>query len=125
MPSSTRATRSSAALTPRIKVWLAWRDGFLMGPNYLRFLEAVDATGTIRGAGEAAGWSYRTCLNRIRRMEAVLGARVLVTSRGGKEHGSAALTPEARRLLRIFAEWREEMHRLSDQAFQRAVRRAR
>ncbi len=125
MPSLPKSAPSTNALLPRIKVWLAWKGGFLMGPNYLRFLEAVDETGTIRGAGEAAGWSYRTCLNRIRRMEEVLGARVLVTTRGGKEHGGAALTPEARRLLRIFSEWRAEMHRLSDQAFQRAVRRAR
>lgn len=109
-------------LTPRIKVWLAWKGGFLMGPNYLRFLEAVDRTGTIRAAGRAAGWSYRTCLNRIRRMEAELGGPVLVTSRGGADHGGARLTPEAKRLVRIFGRWRAEMHQLSDRAFKRALK---
>ena len=109
-------------LTPRIKVWLAWKGGFLMGPNYLRFLEAVDRTGTIRQAGRTVGWSYRTCLNRIRRMEEVLGGPVLVTSRGGAGHGGSALTPEARRLVRLFTRWRADMHRLSDRAFVRALR---
>jgi molybdate transport system regulatory protein len=109
-------------LTPRIKVWLAWRGGFLMGPNYLRFLEAVEKTGTIRGAGQQVGWSYRTCLNRIRRMEAALGSPVLVTTRGGAGHGGAALTPESRRLVRLFRRWRSEMHRLSDQAFRHALK---
>src|SRR3972149_6366025 len=100
-------------LAPRHKVWLNWGGAFLMGPNYLRFLRGVEETGTIRGGGAAVGWSYRTCLNRVRRMEQALGMPVLVTSRGGRGHGGAALTPEAKRLVRIFAEWREEMHRLS------------
>ena len=93
-----------------------------MGPNYLRFLEAVDRTGTIREAGKAAGWSYRTCLNRIRRMEVELGGPVLLTSRGGATHGSSRLTPEAQRLVRVFGRWRAEMQQLSDKAFKRALK---
>ena len=114
-PSSLRAH-----LAPRHKVWLNYDGAFLMGPNYLRFLEGVEETGTIRGGGAAVGWSYRTCLNRVRRMEQTLGMPILVTARGGSGHGSSALTPEARRLVRIFREWREEMHRLSGRAFRKA-----
>ena len=110
-------------LAPRIKVWFAWKGGFLMGPNYLRFLEAVEETGTIRAAGKAAGWSYRTCLNRVRRMEDALDQKVLVTTRGGAGHGGSKLTPDARRLLRIFRAWRTDVQLLSDQAFRRAARR--
>jgi molybdate transport system regulatory protein len=109
-------------LTPRHKVWLNWDGLFLMGPNYLRFLAAVDETGTIREGGRAVGWSYRTCLNRLRRMEQVLGRPVLVTSRGGKAGGGARLTPEARRFVRIFSQWQREMERLSVRAFARAVK---
>jgi molybdate transport system regulatory protein len=109
-------------LAPRHKVWLTWKGGFLMGPNYLRFLAAVDETGTIRQGGEVVGWSYRTCLNRLRRMEQVLGRPVLVTRRGGKTGGSARLTPEARRLVRIFARWQRDVERLSRRAFSRALR---
>src|SRR6266851_6747863 len=76
-----------AHLEPRHKLWLNWNGAFLMGPRYLRFLEAVDHLGTIRAAGRAVGWSYRTCLNRIRAMEGVLGAKVLTTSRGGASRG--------------------------------------
>lgn len=118
MPASLRSTD----LAPRIKVWLAWKGGFLMGPNYFHFLEAVEREGTIRGAGTAVGWSYRTCLNRIRRMESVLGVPVLATTRGGREHGGARLTPEARQLVRMFARWRREMHRLSDRSFRKIAR---
>jgi molybdate transport system regulatory protein len=111
-----------ANLAPRIKVWLAWKGSFLMGPNYLRFLQGVEDSGTIRGGGKAAGWSYRTCLNRVRRLESVLGEAVLVTTRGGAEHGGAKLTPVARQLIRIFGAWRHEMHLQSDRAFRKATR---
>jgi len=110
-------------LAPRQKVWLNWDGVFLMGPNYLRFLAAVDKTGTIREGGRAVGWSYRTCLNRLRRMEWVLGAPILVTTRGGRTGGGARLTPEARRLIRVFTSWQREVERLTRKAFQDALKR--
>ena len=113
----------SPHLVPRVKVWFSFKRGFLMGPNYLRFPEAVEKTGTIRGAAEAAGWSYRTCLNRVRQMEDALGQPVLVTTRGGSRHGGSKLTPVARRLLRVFRAWRADVQLLSDRSFRKAMRR--
>src|SRR5216117_4240446 len=105
---SVRSPSLRRHLAPRQKLWLNWDGVFLMGPRYLRFLEAVEDTGTIRAAGRAVGWSYRTCLNRIRAMERVLGAKVLVTSRGGASRGGARLSAAARRLVTLFARWRRE-----------------
>lgn len=122
----TRAAKPPALrrhLAPKQKVWLNWDGVFLMGPNYLRFLAAVDKTGTIREGGRAVGWSYRTCLNRLRRMEQVLGAPVLATTRGGPTGGGARLTPEARRLVRVFTRWQREVERLTQKAFRDALRR--
>jgi molybdate transport system regulatory protein len=130
MPRTRRAAQAALPspsfrrhLAPQHKLWLTWDDGFLMGPRYLRFLEAVERAGTIRAAGRAVGWSYRTCLNRIREMERVLGARVLATTRGGRAGGSARLTEPARVLVRIFSRWRREVERLSRAAFRRSLRR--
>jgi molybdate transport system regulatory protein len=119
-----KAKRSGAvsSLAPRHKVWLTLGGSFLMGPNYLRFLRAVDETGTIRQAGKAVGWSYRTCLNRIRRMEGTLGTRVLDTARGGTAGGGARLTPQARRLVAIFGRWQEDVAEYSRRAFRKAAR---
>ena len=94
-----------------------------MGPNYLRFLRAVDETGTIRQAGKVVGWSYRTCLNRIRRMEGILGTRVLETERGGKAGGGARLSPEARRLVTIFGRWQTDVAAYSQRSFRKALTR--
>src|SRR5256712_12089346 len=91
--SRTRSRRKH--LVPHQKLWLNWDGVFLMGPRYLRFLAAVDQTGTIPAAGQVVGWSYRTCLNRIRQMERGLGARVLAPTRGGRAGGGAPPTQGA------------------------------
>jgi molybdate transport repressor ModE-like protein len=54
-------------------------------------------------------------------MEQALGRPVLLTKRGGSTGGGARLTPEARRLVRIFKQWRRDMERLSKRAFRRAL----
>jgi molybdate transport system regulatory protein len=113
-------SRRKSSLAPRHKVWLTLGGSFLMGPNYLRFLRAVDETGTIRQAGKVVGWSYRTCLNRIRRMEGILGTRVLETERGGVSGGGARLSPEARRLVTMFSRWQEDVAAYSQRAFRKA-----
>jgi molybdate transport system regulatory protein len=118
-----KTKRLETGLAPRHKVWFTLRGSFLMGPNYLRFLRAVDQAGTIRQAGKVVGWSYRTCLNRIRRMEGILGARVLETERGGMSGGGARLTPEARRLVGIFDRWQEDVAQYSKRAFRTAAKR--
>ena len=124
---SPRVRPSSSPLTtrlrPRHKVWFTLGNSFLMGPNYFRFLRAVDRTGTIRGGGEAVGWSYRTCLNRIRRMEEILGLRVLETARGGSSGGGAKLSAEGRRLVMIFERWQHDMADYSQRAFRKALKR--
>src|SRR5437899_12976966 len=92
-------------LAPDHKIWLNWDGVFLMGPRYLRFLDGVVRTGTIRGAGKLGGRSYRTSLNRIREREHVLGARLLDTPRRGSAGGRARRTAEALRLAAGLGRW--------------------
>ncbi len=124
MPGPARAPRARPSLTPRVKCWLNLGPSFLLGPNYLRFLRAVDETGTIRAAGAAVGWSYRTCLNRVRRLDAVLGTPALTTVRGGAAGGGARLTPTARRLVERYEAWLDAARAASDRAFARIFGRA-
>jgi molybdate transport system regulatory protein len=121
MPSDT-ASKLDRNLTWRIKGWLTFKGEFLLGPRYVRLLEGIDRTGTIREGCQATRMSYRTCLSRIRQMEAALGAQLVVTQRGGSSRGSATLTPLARRLIRIYREWRAEVEQASRQAFAAVIR---
>lgn len=109
-------------VSPALKGWLLWDGEFVMGPRYVRLLEGIERHGSIRAACGDLGLSYRTCLTRIRRMEDVVGAPVVITQRGGAERGSAAVTPLGRRLVRAYRAWRDEMERASRRAFARALR---
>ncbi|HJR63194.1 MAG TPA: hypothetical protein VJ803_05785 [Gemmatimonadaceae bacterium] len=108
---------------PNLKGWLSWDGDFLLGPRYVRLLEGVDRTGTIREASLGTGLSYRTCLERIRRMERTLGARVVTTHRGGSGRGGASLTPVAKQLIQAYRHWRDDVERVSERAFTRATQR--
>ena len=130
MTSAMRSRQRAAApagrveLQPGTKNWLRLNGAFLMGPRYAALLEGVDRHGSIRAACETVGLSYRTCLNRVRQMERVLGQPVLNTHRGGNEGGGASLTPTARAIVQVYREWRAELLELSDAAFARALARA-
>jgi molybdate transport system regulatory protein len=90
-----------------------------MGPRYVRLLEEIDRHGSISEACREIGLSYRTCLNRLRQMERVLGTRVVETTRGGTLGGGARVTPEAHELIGLYRGWRLEVERLSEEAFRR------
>lgn len=106
----------------RLKGWLTCDGEFFIGPRYIRLLEAVGVAGTIRGACEQCDMSYRTCINRIRHMERILGAPILEISRGGSEHGSARLTPLAKRLISVYHEWHRAIVEASDNAARRLLK---
>ncbi len=110
------------SLQPRVKAWLVAGDEFLMGPRYVRLLEEIDRRGSIREACCRIGLSYRTCLNRIRRMERVLGAPVILTTRGGASGGGSELTAEAREIIRLYRKWHVELERSSRELFRRLRR---
>jgi molybdate transport system regulatory protein len=106
---------------------LNWDGDFLVGPRYIRLLEGVERTGSIRDACRGIGLSYRSSLERIRRMERTLGAPMVLTRRGGAERGGATLTPVAKDIVRVYRLWREDVEQASRRAFARAeaaVRRA-
>lgn len=107
---------------PGFKTWLVLDGEFLMGPRYLRLLEGIDETGTVRQACTRTGMSYRTCLSRIRAMERTLGAPVVTTARGGTARGGARLTPLGRRLLRLYERWRDDAGQAVQATFRRALR---
>ena len=108
---------------PNLKGWLSWDGAFLVGPRYIKLLEGVERTGSIRAACGTIGLSYRTCLDRIRQMERTIGTPMLATRRGGNDRGGSVLTPAARQLVGVYRQWREEVEHASQRAYERAARR--
>src|SRR5437868_3846002 len=115
------AARSGRARLPALNTTIASAPGAVFFFAHAASV-AVGVAGTIRGACEQCEMSYRTCINRIRHMERILGAPILEISRGGSEHGGAKLTPLARRLIDVYHEWHRAIVEASDNAARRLLK---
>ncbi|MGE4298478.1 MAG: winged helix-turn-helix domain-containing protein [Desulfovibrionaceae bacterium] len=87
----------------KLRIWLECDEGFSLGPGKAELLQGIEARGSLSGAAEALGMSYRRAWGRIKKMEASLG-RPLVEKLGGNKAGYR-LTPFAVQLVRGYEAW--------------------
>ncbi len=65
-----------------------------------KILEAIEKTGSLKGAAELLGLSYKTIWNHITRLNNIFGVKIVETKIGGEEGGGAYLTKEGKDLLK-------------------------
>ncbi len=65
-----------------------------------KILEAIERTGSLKGAADLLGVSYKTIWNYVTRINGIFGVRIVETKVGGEEGGGAYLTEEGKELLR-------------------------
>lgn len=73
---------------------------FAIGEGGVELLRAIEVHGSLAGAAQAVGWSYRHAWGYLRRAEAVLGASLTAVRNGKGASRGAILTPAARDLIR-------------------------
>jgi molybdate transport system regulatory protein len=109
----------SLALGIRSKVWIELDGKPFLGEGRYNVLSAIERYGSLKNAAEETKVSYRRVRGMISDMEKTSGCKLVVTERGGREGGGAALTELANELLSCF---RKQMHGVNtaiDSAFQR------
>jgi molybdate transport system regulatory protein len=114
-----RRDRQTAALQPRIKVWLEAEGRYAFGFGLCEILQAVEQTGSIKQAAGTLGKSYRYIWGRLKQSEDALGRQLVETQVGGKDAQRSHLTPEAGRLLADFLALREDLKSLLNSAYRR------
>jgi molybdate transport system regulatory protein len=88
-------------LRPRIRI--VRDDGVIVfGPGKADLLEEIRDHGSIRRAAENLGMSYMRAWKLIRVMNEAFPRPLVVKTRGGAEHGGAALTPEGEKVLALY-----------------------
>lgn len=92
---------------PRLKLWVEQDGHIVMSDWRIRFLEEIEATGSISGAAQALQIPYRRLWAKLREQEANLGFPLVVAQAGGVQGGGAILTPEARDLVRRYHAFRD------------------
>jgi len=101
------------------KVWLE-RDGqWLFGYGMVLILQAIDEHGSIKGAAEAMGQSYRHVWGRLRAAEQLLGNPLVVRQVGGQGSRRCELTELGRDLTNQFAEIRRTVKESAWESFGR------
>lgn len=88
----------------RRKVWLEIDGKPLLGSGRVRLLNAIADSGSINGACQQLGISYRKAWAQLKEMEELAPFPVLERSKGGKGGGGATLTEETIDLLKQYQE---------------------
>lgn len=106
--------------TVRHKVWLVVGDRFALGDGGVELLRAIAATGSLRSAATAVGWSYRHTLTYLSKAETALGFPLVVRVRGGNDRGGASLSPKGRDLLGRYTVFRRRLDRTVQRLYRAA-----
>jgi len=109
-------------LAPKSKVWVELEGRPVFGDGKARLLEALNEAGSIRGAADSLGMSYRAAWGRLREMERRLGEPLLVRQVGGRRGGGSELTAFAQELLQRYLAFRRGVNDLVDRRFKKAFR---
>lgn len=97
-------------LWPVVKFWLETEEGYVFGEGPFGLLRAVGQRGTIRGAAEELGMSYRHAWGILRKLERKVGVPMVKTRKGGASGGGGAvLTTEALQLMLKYEQIRQAL----------------
>ena len=104
------------------KIWLETdnKDGVL-GDGKWQLLKAIHETGSLKGAIEKLGLSYRKTWNNLQQIEERLGFPILESSRGGSEKGNTSLTEEGKRIVEAFDKLHAEVDVQMQEIFKRFI----
>ncbi len=109
-------------LTPKSKVWLELEGRPVFGDGKARLLQALDETGSIRGAADSLRMSYRAAWGRLKEMERRLGEPLVVRRAGGRGGGGSELTSLGKELLQRYLDFRRGVNDVVDRRFRKVFR---
>ena len=111
------AQELDAALHPALQLRLA-RKRIFFGPGPAELLMQIKRTDSVRMACEKMGISYSKGWKMINTMEEELGYKVTKRQQGGRNGGSACLTPEGETLLAKYQELERRSREAVENIFQ-------
>jgi len=90
------------------KVWLD-SDGKAFGEGPCELLRLVEKTGSLHKAAMEMNMSYRKAWLTLRASEKRLGFPLLERTVGGASGGGSSLTPQARRFMKQYEQFRKDV----------------
>jgi molybdate transport system regulatory protein len=109
----------------KLKVKISVADenfrGFF-GIGIVWLLEEVNKTGSIKKAAEKLGMSYSKAHKILKRVEDKTGNKLLKKSRGGIQRGGSELTDYAKKLMKNYKEFQENVKKFSEHEFENKIK---
>jgi molybdate transport system regulatory protein len=90
------------SIPPRLRFRLLLDRSVAIGPGKADLLAAIAETGSIAAAGRSMGMSYKKAWMLINAMNQWFREPLVVSSRGGRSHGGAVLTPMGETVLDLY-----------------------
>ncbi len=113
-----RVRANGRELRPGFKLWLsAGETEGVFGGGKWRLLEAIDKAGSLRGAAQSLGISYRKAWGDLRKAEEALGAVFVERHRGGSNGGDMLLTETGRKWVVEYARFQSNVKKAIDKEF--------
>ena len=84
------------------RIWIESENGRLLGPGRVELLERIKASGSIRQAALQMKMSYKQAWDLIKEMNTGFDMPVVVSHRGGKGGGNAAITEKGQKAINQF-----------------------
>jgi molybdate transport system regulatory protein len=103
-------------LQPKCKIWIEFEKSVVFGGGRLQLFQAIDECGSIKQAAAKLGMSYRAAWGKITATEKHLGIKLVNKYAGGTRSGSE-LTPEAKKIMAAYKQFKEESLNAVDQLF--------
>lgn len=73
-----------------------------LGPGKADLLEGIEAKGSIAAAGRSLGMSYKRAWGLVEIMNGYFRTPLVATTKGGRSHGGAELTPMGKKVLALY-----------------------
>lgn len=95
--------------TIRLHMWLERTDSTVFGMGRALLLQCIDEHGSLKGAAEALGMSYRAAWGKLKQTEQALGTRLV--EKGNNCREGYRLTPAGREAMTCYLTWFAEVER--------------
>ena len=105
-----------ASSPPLLNAALSLRrgEGPRIGAERIALLEALGELGSIRGAAERAGLSYKTAWDAVQALNNLFETPLVIARAGGRQGGAAELTDAGRALIAAFHRVESELGQVAD-----------
>jgi molybdate transport system regulatory protein len=107
---------SDKVLKPKCKIWIEVDKSVVFGGGRLALFQAIDECGSINRGAAKLGMSYRAAWGKINATEKHLGVKLMDKYIGGSRSGSE-LTPEARKIMDAYRNFKAESIEAVDNLF--------